>query len=231
MPNHAIHKLKRLVSIIFGAFLIFWSIKLCQHFVLGYPNLTNSPIDAARWLVDRKLEPRLCKKIAPNVSFGSQKAEQQAECIFQYAKLAKDPSACELLMPSSYGLDCVGEAQERFDICSLSEKVYWEVGNASYADCRSDSLTRSKLGNECCLIARVTFVKSENDCSSLASAPLLHDECLRRLAFKNHSPNVCSGILNTNTRSACQIESNALLKDPSICEGCKLPVDSISELR
>ena len=36
------------------------------------------------------------------------RGEHVGMCVREYAELTKDPSACELLMPSSYGLDCGG---------------------------------------------------------------------------------------------------------------------------
>ena len=59
----------------------------------------------------------ICQKIIYiSPTFGGPTAgDQRRYCIFAYAKLAEDPAACELLMPSDYGLYCVGEAMATED--------------------------------------------------------------------------------------------------------------------
>src|SRR3989344_5439930 len=46
----------------------------------------------------------------PIVGAGPSQGEQKRMCIYDYAKLSKDPTACELLMPSEYGKYCIADA-------------------------------------------------------------------------------------------------------------------------
>lgn len=175
-----------------------------------------------------------CRKIIHTIShpFSPTEGEQRSSCIYDFAKLTKDPSACELLMPSSYGLSCVGGAQSEPDLCSMSNgEVKWKDGSETYAGCANLTKNRTKDGSSCCLIARVAFVKSENDCSSLKDYSGMHDACLQSLAFKNHDPSVCAGISNANTKSACTVNAEAIRKNPSICSGCKARVETLDQLR
>lgn len=190
--------------------------------------------DVAQKIVDAKGEASDCRKIIHLVSqpFSPTEGEQRASCIYTYAKLTKDPSACELLMPSSYGLSCVGGAQSEPDLCSMSSgEVRWKDGSETYASCADPTKKRTKDGDACCLIARIAFVKSENDCSSLESYSEMHDQCLQSLAFKNHNPAVCEGIGNENTKSACTVNAQAIRKNPSICDGCKARVNTLDQLQ
>lgn len=184
-------------------------------------------------LAAEKHDVTLCENIVVySHIFGPPTMSRRGECVYTYAELTKDPSACELLMPSSYGLSCVGGAQSEPDLCSMSNgEVKWKDGSESYANCASLTKIRTKDGSACCLIARVAFVKSENDCSSLKSNSGMHDQCLLSLAFKNHDPAVCAGITNANTKSACTVNAEAIRKDPSICEGCKARVETLDQLR
>jgi hypothetical protein len=154
--------------------------------------------------------------------------------VYEYAKLTKDPSACELLMPSSYGLSCVGAASEA-PICGINTgfEVQWHEGDqikrSSLKDCQKNN-ARSERGNKCCIIAAVSGIRNFNDCSSLAMDAPLFDNCLNELAFKNHDPSACVQIKNDNIRSGCIVSAKALQKDPSICTGCTPAVESIDQL-
>jgi hypothetical protein len=156
--------------------------------------------------------------------------ELQLDCIREYAALTKDPLACRLL-PGREKLDCVGGA---------IQDVPWQcgmnydrtvVGNDMRVPLRECIEGKEGVRNHpCCHLALVISVLPENDCTSLQARPEYHDECLYRIAFKNHDPVTCEAIQNPNLRTACTIEANALLRDPSICEGCLKPARSVDEL-
>lgn len=187
--------------------------------------------ELAEYLVQNNRSPKGCFDLIWH-GIGQQAGEAQAECIYKYASLAKDPSACELLMPSSYGLSCVGGAESESDHCSMGNgKVSWNNGEETYASCANTTKKRSQDADACCLIARVTFVLSENDCSPIKQYPDMYDECLQNLAFKNHDPATCNDIENDNTKSACIVNASAIRRDPSICSGCKNRVQTLSELK
>src|SRR3989344_762051 len=180
-----------------------------------------------------------CKKIlgVPWIGMGPSTNEQRRNCIHEYAKLTKDPSACELLMPSQYGLSCVGGAENHQLPCNTDVKpysVYWRDGDAertvNIRECANQNTNRTELGNQCCQIAFVAFLKNENDCSSLKTNTAIYDRCLYALSWKLKDPTYCSGITNENARAACAVQSKALQTDPSICRDCKPAVESIEEL-
>lgn len=222
----------KLVCILLLCILLFgFCNRLFRHFVLGYPD-TPSPQAAAEWLVNTKRDPELCRKMPGNMWFGSQAGEQQAECIFWYASLTKNPSACELIMPSSYGLSCIGAATSTPDLCGMNEGyVAWNDGRATYESCQKDDATRSIPGNQCCLIARVAFVRPENDCSALQTNIPMHDECLDSLAFKNGNSAQCNGISDANLKAGCLVKAKGMQENPQICKGCKAQVEKLSDLQ
>ena len=82
------------------------------------------------------------------------KGEHVGMCVRKYAELKKDPSACELLMPSSYGLGCVGAAIES-PICGINQgfEVQWhegeedEIQRSSLKDCQQKAEEQRKVTN------------------------------------------------------------------------------------
>lgn len=179
---------------------------------------------------------KLCSKIFNTSIFGPPTAMRRAQCIRTYAELTKDPSACELLMPSSYGLSCVGGAEDHHLPCGSDKYVvYWQDGekaqSAGLQDCVKSNANRSALGNQCCQVAKVKYLTHENDCSSLTENTPVHDRCLYELAWKAKDSKYCEEITNENAKSACAVQAKALQKDPSICSGCTKPLENIDQLK
>ena len=203
---------------------------------LGY-YVDNTGGEIGRLAAGKK-DVSLCKKIIVySHFFGPSTVSRRRECVYTYASLTKDPSACELLMPSSYGLSCVGAAENHQLPCNTDVKpysVYWRDGDAEYTvhirECAKQNTNRTELGYQCCQVAHVAFLKNENDCSSLRATSVVHDRCLYALAWKLKDPNYCIGISNNNAQEACAVQANALRQDPSICSGCTPPVDRIEDL-
>lgn len=201
-------------------------------------------IDEPGWYVAEQLVAKgkgvkNCRKIllSPLAIFGPPLGERRMDCIHEYAKLTKDPSACELLMPSSYGLSCVGAASES-PICGINSgfEVQWhegeeaEIQRSSLKDCQQKN-GRTKKGDQCCVVASISGIRGFNDCSLLENDPPLFDNCLTQLAFKNHDPTSCESIQDPRIKSGCIVNATALKKDPSICLGCTPPVESVDDLK
>lgn len=177
-----------------------------------------------------------CSRIFSYGLFAPPTGDKRRTCIRIYAELTKDPSICALLMPSSYGLSCVGGAEVSLlcDVTSVPHSVYWRDGNIEHTEhlreCLKSDPRRSEIGNLCCQMAQVSFLKDKNDCSPLKKNQEIYDHCLYRLAWKLRNPAYCSDISNVNAHKACEVQTKALQKDPSICSGCTRPVESVDEL-
>lgn len=207
-------------------------------FMFGWhrPYVNWSPSDLAQYLADHNRPASECMDLLYAQILAPTQAEQRARCVYEYAKLTKEPSACELLMPSSYGLSCVGAA-ENFELPCGTEaySVYWNDGEkpriTTLKECNTEDPTRTELGNQCCHIAKVRYLLSENDCSSLKGHVGLYDRCLYDVAWKTRNPEYCYEISNENAHAACDVQTRALQKDPSICEGCTKPLENLEELK
>jgi hypothetical protein len=197
-------------------FFLFVSIPIWMPWGLG---LFGLYIDRAGWEVAQIAAERrnvhLCKGIftTPWNIFNTTSV-MRADCIHDYARLTKDPSACELLMPSSYGLSCVGGAENHQLPCNTDVKensVFWTENDVEHLlsvdQCALADATRSTLGDQCCKVAKTAFLQEENSCSDLADNPKIHDRCLYSLALKLNNPESCQDIQNENARAACLVRT------------------------
>lgn len=233
-------KLQKILSI---AFIFFTSVIALIVISILILQLMGYSLNGVGWEVAEKAAVQknvnLCNKIwvvfnPLGLSPGT--ASQRADCIHEYAKLTKDPSACELLMPSSYGLSCVGEAEDHKLPCGTEKyKVYWGENDkpheADLLECIRPNSGMSELGKQCCTVARNRYLLDENDCSSLKINTPVYDQCLYGLAWKLKDPDLCINITNENAKAACLVQSKALREDPSICSGCTQAVENIEDLK
>jgi len=135
--------------------------------------------------------------------------DQRALCIFDYARLASDPSACELLMPSEYGLSCIGAAETRERTCTIAFNRIVEWGSylngthqsATIDECRNGSIT-SDIGKKCCIVSKIANLRDFNDCSSLSGEKNVYEDCLSELALKLGNPAICDPI-EGQSKTAC----------------------------
>ncbi len=162
--------------------------------------------DVAERIVKKGGSAKDCKKIIQPIAepMGPSVGEQRAGCIYEYAKLMKDPSACELLMPSSYGLSCVGAAED-FDPCVMLADPEKSVGgqgiDTTYDQCLSGSPATRK--HVCCAMARVLY-DNKRDCSNFAQGEL-RDQCHHIVAVKNKELDACGKIVNERNRTGCEV--------------------------
>ncbi len=201
---------------------------------------------AAGWqigeLATKEKNVKLCNNIleVPWNSFlglSPTAAAMRMDCINEYASIAKDPSACELI-PSRYRLSCVGAAENAPMPCNTEVEpysVFWREGEIEHIEhlreCSQADASRSVLGNQCCEVAKVAFIKEQNDCSFLKSDSLIRDRCLYALAWKQKDEHYCDEIVNINAHAACIVQSKAIRQDPSICPDCAQPVESVDDLQ
>lgn len=227
---------KRICMLLAGIVLIFLLIPFVLM-LLGY-RINGSATDIAKEAA-KKNNVQVCSKIFNYgiLPLGPTSGESRRTCIHTYASLTKDPSACELLMPSSYGLSCVGASEIHLpcDVTSVPYSVYWRDGAREQTEhiksCLLPNPQRSELGNQCCTVAKVAFLKKENDCSGVKDNTPIYDHCLYSLAWKQRDPTYCLGIENENARSACEVQTKAMQNNPTICRDCQTPIEKIEDLQ
>jgi hypothetical protein len=139
----------------------------------------------AAWAVKTGRGPQECQRIIPIDIFPRPQAgELRALCIYQYAQLKKDPSACELLMPSSYGRSCLGET-----IASIAAPAVCNIIENGDIYCFDEKNQR--------------YINP--DCASLPTTSMVRDRCYGEYAEKNKDRSLCSHIANEKMRNGCEI--------------------------
>ena len=116
--------------------------------------------------------------------------DQRSRCVLEYAYLAKDPNACKLLMPSKYGLSCVGYAIEKNDPCfiSMNNEVRGAGIKTTIQECFNGP--EQTKNNDCCVIARITKDSDYKSCAGLDDINLWN-QCQQKLAFEKKDPSYC----------------------------------------
>ncbi len=171
--------------------------------------------EIAEWAVHTGRGPEECQRIILlSVSPGPTQDELHADCIYTFAKLSHDPTACKLLLPSDYGMMCIGVATEQTACVIMGDhSVRWlennKLNEASPEHCKIPN-TLSVRGKNCCYIGNVAFRDDVNSCDSISNDVEAKDFCFSELANKNRSVDTCKNIQSANLRSACEVRVNAL---------------------
>lgn len=144
----------------------------------------------------------------------------RSECIHTFARLTKDPSACELLMPTQYAWSCLGAAQAKGDACSINfgrdvtwaETPYTDIRKATLDECKRGTVTTEK-GRGCCHILLLSSEKDVDDCSRFEGSEGFERNdsylnlCLSQLAMKRRDESVCAKITDSNARTICELQA------------------------
>jgi hypothetical protein len=153
--------------------------------------------------------------------------EQQMSCIHEYAKLAKDPSACELLLPGEYGLSCLSTVGGElflprpcvkadgttWVICDgEGSEVYVKIDHPSHDNCRKYSRRDVR---EWCFKERTLRLPNVNDCENI-TFPSTRALCETRYAFKLKDPKLCDNVKDAGREKYCRALINTWLSFPAL---------------
>lgn len=213
----------RKILLIIGAVafapVVYWMGAYTFLMIIGYhPDAIG--IELAPLLVERGKGVEECTQIIHPIPhpFSPSAREQQASCIHRYASLKKDPSACNLLMPSDYGWSCLGAAEEPnqrwcwFDFGKDPAIVGRGAISIAMTECKNNPY--SMRDNRCCELATALYINHEQHCKAFEQGPQqLHDQCLELLANRERNMNYCSFITSANVKAACEVSSRALEAD------------------
>lgn len=142
-----------LIIYIFVAPVILW--------VIGYyPDGVGWKV--AQEIAEKNGQASDCKKIIHTIShpFSPTAEEQRSSCIYDYARLTKDPSACELLMPSEYGLSCINQS---------IDSLFKENQDAEHINIDADCsiYNANPLRKDYCLFSQAHKTKDLNTCEEI----------------------------------------------------------------
>jgi hypothetical protein len=146
-------------------------------------HITSNGGSVAPYLVEHHRSPRECHNII-YLNLTPSPSEVRIGCIAQYAWITKDPTACELLMPSEYGRSCIWEAIHQID-----EKITCDYFKEHGILCYDREGKQYK----------------NPQCSDFVFDALLQQRCELEYAIIKHEPERCAAITNTGYRAGCEL--------------------------
>jgi hypothetical protein len=137
--------------------------------VLGYgwvaffgwhrPYVNWAPWDLADYLAKNQRPVEECLDLVWFEIMSPTSAEQKALCIHEYAKLTQDPAACELLLPSEYGLSCIN------NVIAQEYKDHPDSGFFEFSECAK--VQNEPLRQDWCQFVRAHKSHRATDCISI----------------------------------------------------------------
>ncbi|GEM_PF-951201 len=229
-------------SVIITVLALIIAVVLLPWIMRGIGYYVDNPGWEVGEIAAERKDPQLCKKIIVfSHIFGPTSAARRGECLYRYASLTQDPSACVLLLPNEYGLACLstvgGEILDPWP-CVKADGTTWvicdgegsegyiKVNNPSVDDC---GIYQRKDLREWCMTERTTYLPGIHECDGIVF-PATKDRCEIRFAFKQKKPELCDLVQQDNRKQYCQILINTWLKYPnlrgSFYFGKPVPMDS-----
>jgi len=179
--------------------------------LLGYK--VNASVTETAKIGAEKHKVAECDRIISYGLFGPPSGEVRRMCIRKYAEITQDPTACELLMPSNYGWDCLGTVASLLNTgfgCSsyASGEIYCSSGvrgrNIGVDDCKKYKEADLKYW---CYGERTRTLAGVYDCDKIPADPLiLREECQRWHAYKLKDASQCSPIRDDKLRKVCELK-------------------------
>jgi hypothetical protein len=182
------------------AIAIIFCLLAATFLVYVYPryyilNGSRNGTDIAEEIIANKRSPIECSHVLDLDPFPSPSADEQSRlCVYIYAKLTQDPSICELLMPSDYGMSCIGQ-------------IWGKLIDESNCHWYKDNAVRCFEG--------IALTPHIYDCWGKNSVPL-PDECKHRVAFREKKEDLCDGIAQPILRSVCKVRIGIWEKYPAL---------------
>ena len=191
--------------------------------ILGY-EFSDGPDVLAEKLINEKRPAKDCF-LYRTLDLGPRPTtyELQMECVYEYASLTLDPTACELLLPSDYGWSCLGEvASSLFNgkPCRYSEPQDNLYCNKNFSEGEltidhpqvdnCDLYNRSDL-KDWCHFERTKRFKEIYECN-FVKHEIVKDYCEYNYALKMRDPSLCSPIKDPSRRSFCEFRGKIAVK-------------------
>ncbi|MFA5800364.1 MAG: hypothetical protein WC840_05415 [Candidatus Peribacteraceae bacterium] len=211
------------------ATIIFFSLAILVFLPLWLPLVSRAfgiYIDEPGWYVakiavERGKPVSVCRRIftTPWNILSPPTDDQGDSCVYDFARLTQDPTACELLMPSEYGWSCLGavksELWKGLGCGSTKENINcgaYDVfsKNLGISDC---TIYGKRVLRDWCHEERTATLKDVYECDEISpDPPGLREACQRRYAFKLKNPALCAEISNVKRRTLCETEIDAWQK-------------------
>lgn len=170
--------------------------------LIGY-RVNDAWFEVAKIAIKKK-DVDICRSILNVGSHMPTTWESRVDCVREYAKTVKDPSACEGLAPHVI-VECIASAMEDGPCVFSDDSIAWNengIERIIKTERCDESGERSFMENSCCLIARTS---NPDECNQLISNKSVFYECLTRVSFRNRNPEMCEEIEDVKTKEGCRL--------------------------
>ena len=158
------------------------------------------------------------------ISLGPTEGEHQSNCLYVFATLAHDPAVCELLMPSEYGMACIGAVWSKIDEgdgCNgyNTGELLCSTGSGqlrSVAQTRNCQLYDNVVFRDWCHTERTRILAGVDECDQISLIQRRRDECLHVLAFKEQQIGLCASIVSSEKKMLCETRIHMRQKYPQL---------------
>lgn len=209
------------VGVVVCSPLLLLALWICIGLARGaFFTIIGHPVDIAPWKLARDIAennktPDLCGKLESALpTMGPTLTEKRWSCFYELAKITKNPIICEHLLPTDYGWNCLGAAEENSPCVFVAGSKRTVKGNkmiSTVDECIARTSEHSN--NECCVMARIMYDEDATEnCESFESGSRFANQCYRHMAVENREIETCNRITNDNIRTACEVAVRALTK-------------------
>lgn len=165
--------------------------------LIGYP-VDIPPTELAEQISAENGDPLRCRRLQQTMpTMGPSLPEKRMLCIYTYAKLTSDPTACKLLLPSEYGLACISNLWPEV---SGHVACGWNHTDLSIFECRDNG----------------GLLHQSKNCEDFKNNQKQFSACLSYFAEKAKQSHQCAQIPDQSVRSFCETKMGAWEKYPEL---------------
>lgn len=217
------HSKKAIIVVLLVSIAVIWDV-IAQQGVLR----TDDPVELARWIAQQRRSSTDCDKLIRTFPQYPPMSSQRSLCRLKVAEFQRDPAACKMLLPSKYGIYCIGNVlgvNLRENICyarldglecftpqklsymppdkSVSEtEKRWKDSRPNLENCSS---VKELLARDWCYTERSRQRVGVDDCEKVSARSQRQDDCFYAVALREKSIGSCDRILDPVIKSACRV--------------------------
>ncbi|MFA5799921.1 MAG: hypothetical protein WC840_03090 [Candidatus Peribacteraceae bacterium] len=185
-------------SVIITVLALIIAVVLLPWIMRGIGYYVDNPGWEVGEIAAERKDPQLCQKIIVfSHIFGPTGAARRGECIYRYASLTQDPTACELLMPSEYGLACISNLWPEV---SGHVACGWNHADSSLFECRDND----------------GLLHQGKSCEDFKNNQKQFSACISYMAERAKQAHQCAQIPDQSIRSFCETKMGAWEKYPEL---------------
>lgn len=172
-----------------GVYAVMW--------LLGYEFAEGPDVLAERLMAEQRPIKDCYRYVTLDPWFRPTTRELREQCVREYAKLTSDPTACELLLPSEYGLACISNLWPEV---SGHVACGWNHTDPSIFECRGGD----------------GVLRQSKNCQDFADNQKQFSVCRSYIAERAKESHLCAQVPDQSIRLFCETKMGAWEKYPEL---------------